>query len=233
MIKEPGNQPIKILIIEDDPIWRELITRLAKSLGYDAQTANSFEEVEEKLRQAETIGQPFSIVTIDALFKLGETNQEYYLGYEILRYIKSTYQNMPCILISGVSAVGSKVLDLREEYGLDYYIPKMDLNPKELEMRVQKAIARAEQLQHMETHHTLPIGDVTSAIDLLALRDVLLQAFNESELRDICFSLRVDYEEIYGEGKRDKTRELILYLERRGRISELVEICRQLRPNLP
>jgi len=42
----------------------------------------------------------------------------------------------------------------------------------------------------------------------------------------------VDYESLPGEGKRAKVRELIVYLERRGRLPELVKMGRELRPDV-
>ena len=56
--------------------------------------------------------------------------------------------------------------------------------------------------------------------------------FSDSELRDICLELDVDYEDIPGMSKADKARELILYLGRRARLSELLAICQQHRPHI-
>jgi len=64
------------------------------------------------------------------------------------------------------------------------------------------------------------------------LRHKLRECFNESELRDICFDLQIDYEELPGQEVKTKTIEVILYLERRGRLSELVNMCKQLRPDI-
>jgi hypothetical protein len=69
-------------------------------------------------------------------------------------------------------------------------------------------------------------------VDLVKLRDGLAAHFNESELRDLCFELDVDYEDLPGEGKTAKARELVAYHERRGLIPKLAEICRHLRPNV-
>ena len=56
--------------------------------------------------------------------------------------------------------------------------------------------------------------------------------FNDSELRDICFELQIDYENLAGTNKADKARELMLYLDRRDRLLEILKICQQLRPNV-
>ena len=64
-------------------------------------------------------------------------------------------------------------------------------------------------------------------IDRAKLRQILVKYFSESELRDLCFDLRVDYESLPGEGKGDKARELVTYSERHGRIFELSEIVEE------
>ena len=56
--------------------------------------------------------------------------------------------------------------------------------------------------------------------------------FSEEDLRTLCFELVVDYENLPAQGKVGKARELILHLERSGRIPEFIDRCRQLRPNI-
>lgn len=63
------------------------------------------------------------------------------------------------------------------------------------------------------------------------LRHILVKYFNLSELQNLAFDLKVDYENLSGESKEDKGRELITYLERRGHISELVQMIHQVRPH--
>jgi len=63
------------------------------------------------------------------------------------------------------------------------------------------------------------------------LRQNLVAAFNDSELRDLCFDMNVDYESLNGENKADKARELIGFCERRQSVPDLVARCRDLRPN--
>jgi hypothetical protein len=68
-------------------------------------------------------------------------------------------------------------------------------------------------------------------VDVVDLLKLLSDGFNLSELKDLSFRLGVDYENLAGEGKQDKARELILYMQRNGRVLELVALCDQIRPN--
>lgn len=67
---------------------------------------------------------------------------------------------------------------------------------------------------------------------LVQLRQFFDTHFSEDELRTVCFDLGVDYDNLAGAGKAGKARELVAYHERHGRISELMAVARQLRPDV-
>ena len=64
------------------------------------------------------------------------------------------------------------------------------------------------------------------------LRENLIRYFAGEELRTLCHDLGVDYDDLKGEGKTARARDLIVYLDHRGRISELIEKCIELRPQV-
>jgi anti-sigma regulatory factor (Ser/Thr protein kinase) len=68
-------------------------------------------------------------------------------------------------------------------------------------------------------------------MDRSELRRLLSQFFDESEIQDICFDLHIDYDNLAGTTKNDKIRAVIIHLDSRGRITELTDVCRKLRPN--
>jgi nucleoside phosphorylase len=68
-------------------------------------------------------------------------------------------------------------------------------------------------------------------VDLTKLRKWLEASFSETELRTLCFDLRVDYENLPGEEKARKCLELVSYMGRHGRIQEVVDWCSQERPD--
>jgi hypothetical protein len=61
------------------------------------------------------------------------------------------------------------------------------------------------------------------------LRNQIAEYFNKGELRNLCFDLDIDYENLPGETLDDKARELIAYCYRHGQLQSLVQRCRQLR----
>ena len=80
--------------------------------------------------------------------------------------------------------------------------------------------------------NTAPIHDQLNTRRRKLLQEKLEKHFNEDELRSLCFDLGEDYENLGGEGKAGKARELILRLERLERIAELIDRCRELRPKI-
>ncbi len=69
-------------------------------------------------------------------------------------------------------------------------------------------------------------------MDKVQLLNDISNLFDEPELKEICLRLQINYSHISGANLPDKTRELILYLERRSRLPELVQVVVTLRPAL-
>ena len=68
--------------------------------------------------------------------------------------------------------------------------------------------------------------------NLTKLRDQINEAFDEEELRDLCFELGVDYESLGGRGKAANVREFIIYCQRHHLFSQLQTALTQVRPNI-
>lgn len=68
--------------------------------------------------------------------------------------------------------------------------------------------------------------------ELSQLRQLLSAYFSESDLQTLTFDLGLDYEMLPGPAKGDKARELVAAVWRGGRLVELVELARQMRPNV-
>ncbi len=85
------------------------------------------------------------------------------------------------------------------------------------------------------TSSSPPAGD--KSVDPRKLLRVLNELFNEEDLRDLCFDLRVrdpdvDYDNLPGRAKKDKARELIIFYSHRKRLGVLVAAIIDLRPNI-
>ncbi len=72
----------------------------------------------------------------------------------------------------------------------------------------------------------------SQVMSLSRLRQILVDRFDDGELRDLCFDLGIDYESLPGKGKSDRARELIAHLERRDGIPRLLAVVRRSRPEI-
>lgn len=78
-------------------------------------------------------------------------------------------------------------------------------------------------------HH--PSNPMT-ATDLSTLRDTIASYFDLAELQALCFDLALDFEELPGTRKSEKSQALIQVLERRHRLPELLALLAQKRPTV-
>lgn len=67
---------------------------------------------------------------------------------------------------------------------------------------------------------------------LKELRRILAKRFSEDDLRTLCFDLGMDYDDLPGRGKCGQARELVMYMHRHGRVSELEREIKRKRPEL-
>ena len=72
-----------------------------------------------------------------------------------------------------------------------------------------------------------PISPTTSKI-----RDALYYCYNDDELRVLCTDLGIEYEDLKGDTRQVRVIELIGYLQRRGRIQDLIAVCSKQRPHV-
>ena len=66
--------------------------------------------------------------------------------------------------------------------------------------------------------------------DKLKLYEFILAHYSMSELKDLCFYLGVVYDDLDGEARKDKARELVEYMARRRRLDDLRAVLGQQRP---
>lgn len=66
---------------------------------------------------------------------------------------------------------------------------------------------------------------------LSKLVSLIIQTFNLEELRTLAFDLMIDYENLAGLSKADKTREIVAYFARRGELLQLLKYLKRQRPH--
>lgn len=67
---------------------------------------------------------------------------------------------------------------------------------------------------------------------LTDIRNILIERFNEEELRTLIMDLGIDYEVLPSKSKAELARELVAYLARRNQIQRLVNNTKVKRPDI-
>ncbi|MCP4418394.1 MAG: hypothetical protein GY805_17380, partial [Chloroflexi bacterium] len=110
------------------------------------------------------------------------------------------------------------------------------------QIRASQPIALGKTAVSHQLHHTPQLsatliaqrqsGSEIEHANLVKLFQKADRHFNDSELRDLCFQLNVEYKDLAGLSKRDKMRELVTLIDRNGRLPDFTTLATQLRPNV-
>ena len=120
---------MKILIVEDEPSLRELMSRELTREGYVVECAATFAEADAKLA-----GYSYDCILLDIMLPDGN-------GLRLLELIKAQEKRESVIIISARDSIEDKVLGL--ELGADDYLPK-PFHLMELSARI-RSVARRQR----------------------------------------------------------------------------------------
>ncbi|MCZ7669749.1 MAG: hypothetical protein M5U34_22520 [Chloroflexi bacterium] len=73
---------------------------------------------------------------------------------------------------------------------------------------------------------------ISQQIAINKLKEILRERFDLAELKELCFDLRIDYEDLIGTNKTEKVISLINHLDRHDRLSDFLEFVQQKRPDI-
>lgn len=102
----------------------------------------------------------------------------------------------------------------------------------------------AEYLEYAETGVTKNYEEIQTALyetedyqqkhdRLIKLTNIFKESFNLDEIKELCFHLvDIDYENLSGDTKQSKARDLASYFHRRENINQIIQIGEQLRPEI-
>jgi CheY-like chemotaxis protein len=154
----PANKgELRLLVIDDDEEWRSILSDIAEDLGHTADTAATLEEARTKLRRADARQRRYDIALIDMNFEIGKQNTQMPRGKEVVQYIKTHYPAMACIMVSGsLNITPERVLDLRDDYDLDYYIQKERFEIDTFVRALERALARVRVMPPPSVIETAP-----------------------------------------------------------------------------
>lgn len=150
---QPESKPLRIIVIDDDPDWRKMLSDYTQLLGYDPDVADSLDDAKAKIGDAEKAGSAYSVALLDMNFEVGKTRIPVPQGKQVIKHIKAYHPYIACIMVSGSTEVTPDfVLDLRDEYDLDYFLEKQHISDEILAKAIQRATRRISPLRDPSSH---------------------------------------------------------------------------------
>jgi DNA-binding response OmpR family regulator len=131
-----------VLVVDDEPIVREVVVRYLEREGYRTLEAGDGDSARDTLTRTEP-----DLVVLDVM--LPGTD-----GLELCRWIRSTSQ-LPVIMLTARGEEADRIVGL--ELGADDYVTK-PFSPRELAARVKSVLRRSEPVD--ESAERLGFGDV-------------------------------------------------------------------------
>jgi len=116
-----------VLVVEDEPMVRDVVVRYLRREGYDALEATDVDEARDALQH----GSP-SLVVLDLMLPGGD-------GLELCREIRASSQ-LPVIMLTARADEADRIVGL--ELGADDYVTK-PFSPRELTARVRSVLRRS------------------------------------------------------------------------------------------
>jgi DNA-binding response OmpR family regulator len=124
-----NQRPETLLVVDDDPVVRELLQEYFGQQGYEIRLAASAGEARQQLG-----GSPPGLVFLD----VGLPGED---GISLARYIREQF-DIPIVMISGAGEPLDRIIGL--EVGADDYVTK-PFEPRELLARVKAIMRRYRQ----------------------------------------------------------------------------------------
>lgn len=164
-----NSKSLKIIILDDEADWCLTICETARMLGHMAEAVSTLEEAQEKIQGAYNASTPYHIAVVDLLFETGKDKIRVQRGKEAIRYIKTRHPYMACVMVSGADLASDHVLDMRDEYGLDYYLQKDRFDLDTFSRAIEKSVRRSQPIDPKQNRRKNLIETLEKSKDVRAI----------------------------------------------------------------
>jgi hypothetical protein len=127
--------------------------------------------------------------------------------------------------ISFYSPSLAEKIGVESKYGLDTVV-------SEIREVVISTNSSSQASPPSTTETTAPPVIGAKSVDLARLVDGMNRYFSLEEIETLAFVLGIDFDNLGGGSKGSKTRELVMFMDRRGRLEELINRLRRERPHV-
>jgi DNA-binding NtrC family response regulator len=170
-----------VLVVEDNPEWRKILRDFLEEEGFKVRDISDYEGAREALRQ-----NPFQLATIDINLRESPKLRE---GKRLLRHIKESYGDVPCIVITGSDLTPEDAASLAIEYGIIGYIEKRSFDYDKLGQMVRKAFGYTRDQESLDVQnlrrqidiHRKNLSNLEEQAALYGKLDVPIKLVNQIE----------------------------------------------------
>lgn len=143
--------PAWVLVVDDDPVNRAMLTRFLEQDGYRVDTAGDGREALERLQT-----EPFDLVLLDVVMP----NMD---GYEVLTQLQQdeVLRHLPVVMITSLDDVESAVRCI--ETGAEDYLTK-PFDPVVLRARLKAGLAK-KRLHDLEAQHVAELDRLNRRLE--------------------------------------------------------------------
>jgi hypothetical protein len=231
---------LKRVLAERNPSWRpgfinaflamRQVVKVLRNAGYGVTVAYTYRDALELIRTKH-----FDMAIVDlgwfADSALAPDQQEY-AGWDICaaideankaRGVGSTLQIIHSNRFDEDATLAMQAADMGK---LPVFKSYTEANRQALRAAVKFIETQLRNRPPQQPASQAPPGSV----DRWQFYNNLLKYFNNSELDAICFNLGIDKENLGGDDKPARARELIQYCERNSMFEQLVAVCKEMRP---
>lgn len=207
--------PPHILIVDDDPEIRSLLSRYISEQGFRVSVAGDRRECEKRLTETNP-----NLIVLDVMLPDGS-------GLDICRRLRDREPSIPVILLTALKEDVDRIIGL--EIGADDYLGK-PFNPRELTARI-KAVLRRSQHVPFSTNDDVTLfhfgafvldpqlrkvaRDDGAQVDLTAAEFDLLKVFVERPGRLLSRDQLLDFTQGRGRGPLDRSIDVLMSRLRR------------------
>lgn len=166
------TKPPVILIVEDERLWRNKLTRWLRSEGYIARTAASYGEALGRLRQSE-----FDLVIVDLGLRPGEESLD---GMDLL---DDAAQRQICAIVVTGRGTAQTAKCAYEDYDVFQFLEKASLDRERFVIVVREAVFGSE----VEVASAIHLDErIIAQIRELVSQDLLEQALEKLSSAEAC-----------------------------------------------
>jgi adenylate cyclase len=146
-----SDTPAWVLVVDDDPVNRAMLTRFLEQDGYRVDTAADGREALERLN-----AEPFDLVLLDVVMPKMD-------GYEVLTQMQddATLRHVPVVMITSLDDVDSAVRCI--ETGADDYLAK-PFDPIVLRARLKAGLTK-KRLHDLEVQHVAELDRLNRRLE--------------------------------------------------------------------